>query len=252
MAKSWIINNITIPPEVLAEDTDLVFIPEIFQRGIVVTGLNTKFKMQRSSYAPPPANSPPLHHPVPQHVSTVPMMRSPPPPQSSNSYTSSPYGGQSSQPNQGGAGPYASAFGGFMNDPTTQMGLQLGQGAMKVGQEYMEHNVRSFMCPIVIHGANVSDEGWPICLRGLAQAVFRCDHPLCSPQAPHPTISLPTLAMVTITQSSLFALVPTIELAVRISKRGHQCSRHVHTTDGFCDLYPPIHAPRRSPRRVPP
>lgn len=33
--------------------------------------------MQRSSYAPPPAHSPPLHHPVPQHVSTVPMMRSP-------------------------------------------------------------------------------------------------------------------------------------------------------------------------------
>ncbi len=32
-------------------------------------------------------------------------------------------------------------FGGFMNDPTAQMGLQMGQSAMKVGQEYVEQNV---------------------------------------------------------------------------------------------------------------
>lgn len=32
-------------------------------------------------------------------------------------------------------------FGGFMNDPAAQMGLQMGQSAMKVGQEYVEQNV---------------------------------------------------------------------------------------------------------------
>merc|ERR1712093_755981 len=40
-------------------------------------------KMQRANYGhPAPATSPPLHHPVPQHVSTVPQLRSPPPPMS--------------------------------------------------------------------------------------------------------------------------------------------------------------------------
>ena len=29
-----------------------------------------------------------------------------------------------------------------MNDPAAQMGLQMGQSAMKVGQEYVEQNVR--------------------------------------------------------------------------------------------------------------
>ncbi|KAI6932579.1 hypothetical protein KC355_g16185, partial [Hortaea werneckii] len=120
--------------------------------------------MQRPPYNPgiPPANSPPLHHPVPQHVSTVPQLRSPPPPSlSANSYG---YGGPSPAQGaatgagggggmggaQGGAGGFmhpafggaggANGFGGFINDPTAQMGLQMGQGALKVGQEYMEQN----------------------------------------------------------------------------------------------------------------
>ena len=102
--------------------------------------------MQRGSFAPQPAHSPPLHHPVPQHVSTVPMMRSPPPPQSqSGSNYGSPYGGQ--QPQNGAAaggivgGQFAPAFGGFMNDQTAQMGFQVGQKAVMAGQEYMEQNV---------------------------------------------------------------------------------------------------------------
>jgi hypothetical protein len=33
------------------------------------------------------------------------------------------------------------AFGGFMNDPTAQMGVQLGQSAVAAGQQYMEQNV---------------------------------------------------------------------------------------------------------------
>ncbi|KAI7612334.1 YIF1-domain-containing protein [Hortaea werneckii] len=121
--------------------------------------------MQRPPYNPgiPPANSPPLHHPVPQHVSTVPQLRSPPPPsQSANSYgygQPSPAQGAATgaggmggaqgaggfmHPAFGGAGG-ANGFGGFINDPTAQMGLQMGQGALKVGQEYMEQNFNRYV-----------------------------------------------------------------------------------------------------------
>ncbi|KAI7033959.1 YIF1-domain-containing protein [Hortaea werneckii] len=44
----------------------------------------------------------------------------------------------------GGAGG-ANGFGGFINDPTAQMGLQMGQGALKVGQEYMEQNFNRYV-----------------------------------------------------------------------------------------------------------
>ena len=44
---------------------------------------------------------------------------------------------------------FAPAFGGFMNDQTAQMGLQVGQKAFQVGQEAMEQSVSSF--PIVLH-----------------------------------------------------------------------------------------------------
>ena len=42
-----------------------------------------------------------------------------------------------------GGGPFAPAFnvGGFINDPTTAMGIQVGKTAMAAGQEYMEQNV---------------------------------------------------------------------------------------------------------------
>jgi hypothetical protein len=33
------------------------------------------------------------------------------------------------------------AFGGFMNDPTAQMGFQMGKTAVMAGQEYVEQNV---------------------------------------------------------------------------------------------------------------
>ena len=103
--------------------------------------------MQRPGYGPAPAHSPPLHHPVPQHVSTVPMMRSPPPPHSQGSnYGGSPYPTQQ-QPQAGNAqGQFAPAFnfGGMMNDQTAQMGFQIGQQAVGKGAEYMESHVRSF------------------------------------------------------------------------------------------------------------
>jgi hypothetical protein len=100
--------------------------------------------MQRSSFAPIPAQSPPLHHPVPQHVSTVPMMRSPPPPTSQSQQAGydnhNPY---QPAPAQGGSGSFTPNFGGFINDPTAQMGFQVGKTAMAAGQEYMEQNVRT-------------------------------------------------------------------------------------------------------------
>ena len=32
-------------------------------------------------------------------------------------------------------------FGGFINDPTAQMGFQIGKSAVNAGQEYVEQNV---------------------------------------------------------------------------------------------------------------
>lgn len=98
----------------------------------------------RTPYAPAPARSPPLHHPIPQHVSTIPMMRSPPPPISQQ--PPPPYGGYGGNPYQpapaqGGSGTFGPGFGGFITDPAAQMGFQVGKNAMVAGQEYMEQNV---------------------------------------------------------------------------------------------------------------
>ncbi|CAI7564978.1 unnamed protein product [Penicillium viridicatum] len=118
--------------------------------------------MYRGSFAPPPAQSPPLHHPVPQHVSTVPMMRSPPPP-APQQPPSAGYGGNPYQPSpaQGGSGSYAPGapgFGGFMNEPTAQMGFQVGKSAMAAGQEYMENNFNRYVSiPALKHYFNVSN-----------------------------------------------------------------------------------------------
>ena len=95
--------------------------------------------MQRNAFA----QSPPLHHPVPQHVSTVPQLRSPPPPpgsvQSQQGYAAgSPY-----QQQGGNSGNVFGAYGQFMNDPTAQVAAQFGQTAFKQGQEYVEQNVRT-------------------------------------------------------------------------------------------------------------
>lgn len=168
--------------------------------------------MQRGGYGPPPANSPPLHHPVPQHVSTVPMMRSPPPPQSQGgSNYGSPYAGQmgSGQPQQtGGAqgmmgGQFAPAFGGFMNDQTAQMGIQVGQQAFQAGQAAMEQSVCSLvkrtLRPSQLQKSNFcmqltekeersltltmpSDKS--LCLRLRSQTLLQCLNSLCAPQAP--------------------------------------------------------------------
>lgn len=105
--------------------------------------------MHRANFVPP-ARSPPLHHPVPQHVSTVPMMRSPPlqvpqpqQPQPQPAAYGNPY--QPSPVHGGGNGAYAPGFGGFINDPTAQMGFQVGKSAMMAGHDYMEQNVSSII-----------------------------------------------------------------------------------------------------------
>ncbi|EDU46158.1 protein transport protein YIF1 [Pyrenophora tritici-repentis] len=100
--------------------------------------------MQRPNYTnPPPAHSPPLHHPVPQHVSTVPQLRSPPPPQPpSQPQSGYGYGQQGGgMPQQGGGYNMHPSFGGFINDPTAQLGFQMGKSAVDAGQQYVEQNL---------------------------------------------------------------------------------------------------------------
>ncbi|KEY68769.1 hypothetical protein S7711_00639 [Stachybotrys chartarum IBT 7711] len=99
--------------------------------------------MQRPTYA----QSPPLHHPVPQHVSTVPQLRSPPPPTGSAQSQQHAYGGTGGNPYQqqgGSSGNVFGAYGQFMNDPTAQVAAQFGQSAFKHGQEYVEQNIGRF------------------------------------------------------------------------------------------------------------
>ncbi|EGS22979.1 putative ER-To-golgi transport protein [Thermochaetoides thermophila DSM 1495] len=94
--------------------------------------------MQRPTYS----HSPPLHHPVPQHVSTVPQLRSPPP--LASSYDGSPYQPQPQHQAPSGTGmfgPYAN----FINDPAAQIATQFGQSAFRHGQEYFEQNVNRFV-----------------------------------------------------------------------------------------------------------
>ncbi|CAI6263365.1 unnamed protein product [Periconia digitata] len=117
--------------------------------------------MQRGNYPnPPPAHSPPLHHPVPQHVSTVPQLRSPPPPQPPSQPQSGygyGHGQQGGQPG-GGYNNVPPAFGGFINDPTAQIGFQMGKSAVDAGQQYMEQNFGRFISVSALkHYFNVSN-----------------------------------------------------------------------------------------------
>lgn len=44
-------------------------------------------------------------------------------------------------PQQGDGYGMHPAFGGFMNDPTAQLGFQMGKTAVDAGQQYVEQNV---------------------------------------------------------------------------------------------------------------
>ncbi|KAI4736469.1 YIF1-domain-containing protein [Aureobasidium sp. EXF-12298] len=114
--------------------------------------------MQRGPYSNMgPAQSPPLHHPVPQHVSTVPQLRSPPPPMTQQQQQQ-----QAQQQQQYGYAPnnYGQPpFGGFINDPTAQMGFQMGKTAVAAGQEYMEQNFNRYVnVSAMKHYFNVSNK----------------------------------------------------------------------------------------------
>ncbi|RMD43461.1 hypothetical protein DV735_g1655, partial [Chaetothyriales sp. CBS 134920] len=53
---------------------------------------------------------------------------------------------------------FGSNFDGFINDPTAQMGLQVGKTAMMAGQQYMEQNVNRYISvPALKHYFNVSN-----------------------------------------------------------------------------------------------
>lgn len=95
--------------------------------------------MQRATYG----RTPPLHHPVPQHVSTVPQLRSPPPPTSQphGGYDGSPYPQQPPVGAQSGVHNMFGPYGNFINDPAAQLATQFGQTAFRQGQEYIEQNV---------------------------------------------------------------------------------------------------------------
>ncbi|KAF1929175.1 protein transport protein YIF1 [Didymella exigua CBS 183.55] len=126
--------------------------------------------MQRPGYPQqPPAHSPPLHHPIPQHVSTVPQLRSPPPPQPPSQPSSgygygAPGGGgmhqqqqQQQQQQSGGFGQHP-AFGGFVSDPSAQLGLQMGQTAFNAGQQYLDQNIAKYVSVGALkHYFNVSN-----------------------------------------------------------------------------------------------
>ncbi|KAK4192469.1 putative transport protein [Podospora australis] len=103
--------------------------------------------MQRAAYG----QSPPLHHPVPQHVSTVPQLRSPPPPTSQpQGYDGSPYTQQQQhqQPGPQGQAPggnFFGQYGNFVNDPAAQIAQQFGQQAFRQGTALLEQNVNRFV-----------------------------------------------------------------------------------------------------------
>jgi hypothetical protein len=110
--------------------------------------------MQRSTFA----QSPPLHHPVPQHVSTVPQLRSPPPPPGSAQSQQAGYGGNPYQQQGGTSGNAFGAYGQFMNDPTAQVAAQFGQTAFRHGQEYVEQNFGRYVNVSALkHYFNVSN-----------------------------------------------------------------------------------------------
>jgi protein transport protein YIF1 len=118
--------------------------------------------MQRQPFAPP-AQSPELFHPRPQHISQVPHLRSPPPPvplQSQSQPQVNAYGNPYQQsPPAGAGGPgFQNNFGNFMNDPTAQMGFQVGQHAVAAGQKYIDQNLNRYISvPALKHYFNVSN-----------------------------------------------------------------------------------------------
>ncbi|KAI1100982.1 YIF1-domain-containing protein [Jackrogersella minutella] len=101
-------------------------------------------------------HSPPLHHPVPQHVSTVPQLRSPPPLTSSQPQQQGAYGNPYQQGTPAGGANVFGAYGNFMNDPmAAQFVGQVGQNAFK----HVEQNMNRWVnFSALKHYFNVSNK----------------------------------------------------------------------------------------------
>lgn len=118
--------------------------------------------MQRQPFAPP-AQSPELFHPRPQHISQVPNLRSPPPPvppqsQSQSQPQMNAYGNPYQQASPAGGQGFQNNFGNFMTDPTAQMGFQVGSHAVAAGQKYIDQNLNRYISvPALKHYFNVSN-----------------------------------------------------------------------------------------------
>ncbi|KAI9697402.1 MAG: hypothetical protein M1836_004680 [Candelina mexicana] len=88
------------------------------------------------------------------------MMRSPPPPapQQQQQQQHMNYGNPYQPQGGGGAEAVHPAFGGFMSDPTAQMGFQVGKSAVMAGQEYVESNFNRYVNVSALkHYFNVSN-----------------------------------------------------------------------------------------------
>lgn len=231
--------------------------------------------MHRNTFAPPPAHSPPLHHPVPQHVSHVPMMRSPPPPASQPQQPQSSSYGNPYQPvpAPGGSGTFNPGFGGFMTDPTAQMGFQVGQHAVKAGTEYMEQNVlfplflKTKPCPTpcrplpLVLPSLLTILVKPLRVHPSFKTLLRCLQYLRPPQTRHRPLSLATQTMVTSTSPSLLDRrlskrpnhpTATVHLLFPRTSRGSQLSRPLHSRHGGRNIHHFVYPTRRLSRFLPP
>nr|OQO19425.1 hypothetical protein B0A51_12566 [Rachicladosporium sp. CCFEE 5018] len=144
--------------------------------------------MQRPAYSSiPPAQSPPLHHPIPQHVSTVPHLRSPPPPVSQNGgngYGNSPQSqGQQAGMSGNTGNNMHPAFGGFMDDNTARLAMGFAGQGIAAGQQVMEQNFNRFVNVSALkHYFNVSNA---YVLRKLLIVLFPWRHKPWSRQVSH-------------------------------------------------------------------
>ncbi|KAI9809343.1 MAG: hypothetical protein M1825_002635 [Sarcosagium campestre] len=86
------------------------------------------------------------------------MMRSPPPPVPQQQQHLDYGNSYHAQPGASGDGHMHPAYGGFLADPTAQMGFQVGKSAVMAGQEYMEQNFNRYINVSALkHYFNVSN-----------------------------------------------------------------------------------------------
>lgn len=127
-------------------------------------------------------NSPPLHHPIPQHP--IPPFRSPPPAEGFQSVgnvnqQSNPYIPQDVGTTDNGSQPSGMMFSGagtsytnFLSDPSAQIGIEVGRNALNYGQEYIGKNVS--IIGKSIHFGSTSVLVVPCCLLNTSYIGWAC------------------------------------------------------------------------------